>query len=129
MSTITLGGTTLSGSLQWADRYNHSAVAQSTERTLSGNLVVFHSGISKGQPITLQATEDTGWFTKAMIDAVKAMAEQAGGQFTLDWHQEESHTVMFMHDQPPAVQFEPLLKKVPQVSVDYFTGTIKLFTV
>lgn len=129
MSTITLGGTQLSGSLQWTDRYNFSSIAQTTERTLSGNLVIFNASLVSGMPITLEATQDTGWFTGAMVTAIRTMADTLNGTFALDWHQEESYNVKFMHDDPPAIQFTPLVGKVPQTGTDYFTGTIKLFTV
>lgn len=126
--SITLDGISLSPSLQWTDRYDHSPVLQETQRTLSGNLVVWHSGINKGRPISLTATTDTGWFTGAMVTAIQAIAGVSGGQYTLDWHG-EVFTVMFAHDAGSSVTFSPLLFKVPQLDADYFTGTVKLFTV
>ena len=126
--SIIIDTTTLSGSLQWVNRYSWSPVALSTKRTLGGTLVTFSQQLSKGQPIQLVANEETGWFTKVMVDAITTLSSQVGSQFTFDFHG-ETHTVMFDHTNGSAISFAPLVRKVPHVGTDYFIGTINLFTV
>lgn len=125
---ITLGGVALSDHLQWVDRYTDNRVAQTTKRTLAGNLVVFSHGLNKGREISLVATETTGWFTKAMVDAIQTLSESVGSSYSLDFHGEILN-VMFYHAKPPAVTFTPLQYKEPQTSVDYFIGRINLISV
>lgn len=125
---VTLGAVELNGSVQWLERYQASKVAQTEKRTLGGVLVVHHLTLVKGDPITLEATEDTGWFTKDMVDAIIAMANTAGGRFAFEYHGQQ-FTVMFRNSEPPSVEFTPLIPKAAPAGDDYFIGTVKLFTV
>lgn len=128
MTTIVLGGVTLSGSLIWEDKDSYNGVAQNVRRTLGGGLVVYHQPLSKGRPITLTATEETGWITRAMLDSLQVMAESAGAVYTLNLHGFVTD-VMFRHHEPPALSFTPLQHRATQLSGDFYTGQIKLFTV
>lgn len=125
---ITLDGITLSGSLQWKDRFSHSPVAQSTKRTLGGGLVVFSKGLVAGRPVTLEATEETGWITKAMLDSLASKAAVPGAVYSLDYHGEVL-SVVFRHDEPPALDFLPLVPKAAPDAGDYFIGALKLLSV
>ena len=125
---ITLGGTELNGSVQWEERFQAASVSQASKRTIGGYLVVYNMDLIRGEPVTLTATEDTGWFTKEMVDAIIAMARTTGGQYSLDYHG-AAHTVMFRHEDSPVVDFTPIVKRdIPQAG-EWFTGTVKLFTV
>lgn len=127
-TTITFNGLTLNPSLQWIDRYNWSNVAQNNIRTLGGTFVSFAMGTSGGRPITLQATENTGWFTKTMVDSLKSFADVPGATYALSFHG-ESHTVMFNHAEAPAVEFTRLVPREPPDADDPFAGTLKLIEV
>lgn len=117
-----------SANLTWPDRDNYSPVAQQRARTVTGTQVVWSQEETLGRPITLVATNDQGWLTKAQKDAVIAMAQQAGATFALTIGV-ESFTVMFRHEEGDAVSFSPLISRAVDLSEDYFTGQIKLFTV
>lgn len=125
---IILNGVTLSGSMQWTDRYAYSPVAQTVIRTLGGGSIVYSQGLSKGQPITLESQSDTGWITYAMLQALLAMAATPGAVYNLEVHG-EFNDVVFRHDAAPAVDFTPLQPKAEPDSGDYFTGTLKLLTI
>lgn len=129
MTDIVLGGLTLNPDLLWTNRFKYSPVAQATDRLLAGTLVVHNQSLQKGQPITLEANEETGWFTKLMIDQLVTWGAEPGKIMTLNYHDQESHQVMFNHEDPPALDFDFIVNRVPFVSTDYFTGTISLFTV
>ena len=118
-----LGDLILPDSIQWIDRFDWSPVAMETARTLGGTPVVWSQPLSGGQPITLEATEDVTWLDQATVDSICAMAAQSGASFILIW-EAETHTVMFRHDDPPAVSFQPLW---PHYFL--FSGTLKLMTV
>lgn len=125
---IVLGGDDLNNSLQWTDRFNFTPVAASSDRTLGGNLVVFEQGLAAGQPITLTATVDTGWFTFGMVTALKALADVAGATYVFDYHG-EMYNVQF-DKTGRAVQFTPLIPKTTYANdTDYFVGQMRLFTV
>lgn len=125
---ITLNGVQLSGSMQWADRHHWSPVAQNALVTLGGGTVVYSQSLAEGRPITLEARQDTGWITKAMLDQLEAMAAVAGAVYTIDIHGFTA-SVMFRHQDGPAVEFEPLTPKATPEATDYYIGTLRLFTV
>lgn len=126
--TISLDAIVLDDSLIWEDRHEAQKVAQAVRRTLGGSPVVFTGALGAGFPITLVATANFGWFTKAQVDALQLIADVAGGVYSLVYGALTA-SVMFRHQDAPAVAFTPLLARQTQLSTDYFTGTIKLMTV
>lgn len=126
--SIIFNGVTLDPNLIWADRYNFTPVAQSTHRTLSGNLVIFPVSIVEGQVITLEATENAGWFTGAMVTSLKSFANVAGASYVLDFHG-EIHNVIFNHEVEPVVSFTGLRPIEPQGIADPFSGVLNLLTI
>ena len=128
MTTIVLGALTLSPSLLWEDRDVYSTVVQEVKRTLGGGLVVYHQSLSAGRPVTLTATEETGWITRGMLDALQAMANVAGAVYTLNLHGFAAN-VMFRHHEAPALSFAPLQPKSTPQAGDFYIGQLKLFTV
>jgi len=125
---IILNGVTLSGSLQWTNKRSYTPVAQEVLITLGGNPVVYSKYLNKNRPITLEATEDTGWITHTMVQAIEAMASVPGAVYTFNFHG-EVFSVVFAHHEPPAIDLRPLKPRaVPEVD-DYYVGTIKLTTV
>jgi hypothetical protein len=125
---ITLNGVTLSPSMQWTDQHAHSPVAQDRVRTLGGGQLIYSQALVAGQPVTLEAQEDTGWITGTMLDQIKAMAATPGAVYTLVVHAFTAQ-VVFRHEEPPAVEFRPLQPKANPASGDYYIGTLKLLTV
>lgn len=118
-----LGDLILPDSLLWTDLWDWSPVAMETARTLGGAPVVWSQPLLRGRPVTLEAQEEVTWLNRATVDAIRAMAAQSGASFILIWEL-EAHTVMFRHNDPPAVTFEPLWPHH-----DLFTATLKLMTV
>lgn len=125
---ISLGGVALNDNMIWADRHRWSPVAQSVRQTLGGAQIVYSSSLMGGRPITLVAVEDQGWLTLAQLQAVQEMADQSGAVYTLVIDS-ESYQVVFKHDDPPALEFSPLIARATPVSGDFFIGVIKLMTV
>ena len=118
-----LGTLTLPDSLQWSDRDSFSPVIQATATTLGGGTAVFSQTRIDGRPVTLEAEDGITWLDQDTVEAIQAMAAQAGASFTLTW-ESESFTVMFRHHDPPAVDLNPIWP-----SYDLFTGTIKLMEI
>lgn len=126
--TITLGGVTLSPHMVWVDRDAAFGVQQTRLRTLGGKQVVYTQALSKGQEITLEAQSDTGWLTKAQVDAMLGLAQTPGAIYVFDYDG-TTYNVIFRHDDPPAVDFTPIVYRNNQEATDYFTGVLKLVTV
>ncbi len=115
-----LGDLLLPDSLQWSDRYACPPVTQTVVQTLAGTPVVFSTPQVSGWPLTLVAEENVTWLDQVTVDQVMVMASQPGATFLLIW-EEYACTVLFRHQEPPAVQIKPLWPHHNQ-----FIGTIKL---
>ncbi len=125
---ISLGGVTLSPSMQWTDKHAFQPVAQSVRRTLGGGVLVYAQELFKGRPITLEAQADTGWITKAMLDQLEVMAATPGGVFSLNVHGFVAD-VIFRHNEAPALEFAPLQPRAVPLATDFYLGTLKLLTI
>ena len=125
---ITLGGVVLSEHMVWSDRDVSSSVDQSLKRTLGGRALVYTQQLEKGMPITLEATQDTGWLTYAQVKAVRALADVAGAVYLLDFFGVQ-HDVLFAHHSGDAFSFTPLSYRVVHDDTDYFVGAIRLMTI
>jgi hypothetical protein len=102
---ISLDGISLNNSLQWEDRYAYNGVSQSVRRTVGGGLIVFSQELFRGRPITLVASQETGWFTFGMVEDLLERAAQPDSVYTfLFWG--ESYSVQFDNSSPPAASFQ-----------------------
>ncbi len=118
-----LGFLVLPDSMQWTDRYAWSPVVMGMELSLLGTPVVWSQSLSGGRPITLVAEKPVAWLDQAAVEAIAAMAGQAGSIFPLFWG-DDLFSVMFRHHDPPAVSFQPV-----RVNSGLFVGTVKLMTI
>ena len=125
---ITLNGTALSEALIWQDREAYAPVVQGVERTLGGRLVVDANSVSQGRPITLASARNQGWLDYATVKVLQGLAEVVGGMSTLVIGS-DSYTVMFRHEEAPAFEATPLIKRLNPADDDWFLVTIKLMTV
>lgn len=125
---ITLGGVTLPDNIVWEDKYKWSPIMQDVKTTLGGRPVVFSAELLAGRRISLVAYQDMGWLTKAQVDAVIALANVAGAVYVFVIGA-ETYNVVFRHEEPPAVEFDPLIPRAVPIDGDYFVGRIKLLVV
>lgn len=128
MSTITLDGVTLNPNMVWLERGQTLEVAQSMRYTLGGRPVFQVGTLLAGIPITLEATDDHGWITRAVWQQIVAKALIPGAQYVLQFDG-VSYPVMFRAHDAPAVDMQPIVPRVTHEDSDYFIGQIKLVTV
>lgn len=88
--------------LVWVDEFDWRPVEASTEYTLGGALVYESATRLAGRPITLQANDDAGWLgmTRAVVQAVYALAEAPGAVYVLTLADGRSFDVSFAPDSP-----------------------------
>jgi len=126
--SIKLGGIDLNNSLQWGNRFQWTPIADSVRRTLGGSQVVFTQDLLEGRPITLSATVNTGWLTKAMVDGIQTLANDPLVTRELDFFG-ELYNVRFLYSGQAPVVFVPLRSIQQLTASDYMIGTIRLYTV
>ena len=99
---ITLGALTLPQGLRWADEFDWSPLAQTTDYSLTGALLVEQATKQAGRPITLIGGQDFAWLTRAQAATLKALLD-TGAAMTLTLHDARTFTVLPANDAPLAV--------------------------
>lgn len=128
IGAIKIGGVSLNNSLQWTNRYQYAQAAQNVRRTLQGNPVVYSQSIYGARPITLEATEDTGWLQWSMVGALLTLAESPDTTYVFEFHG-ETYDVRFNYTEGPPIAFTTLRSVQVVANDEWMVGTIKLFTV
>jgi hypothetical protein len=90
---ITLGAISLPNGLRWEDEYAWHPLAQATDYSLTGALIVEQSPKQAGRPITLIGGKDFAWLTRAEVEALKALLD-AGDAMTLTLHDFRTFSVV-----------------------------------
>ena len=129
-NTLSVGGTVLAlpDDLDWADEYSWSAVEQSTERSLSGALIVEASAKTGGRSITLQSPDpQSGWITGAQLTQLRAWANVPLQEMQLTYRG-QTYPVMFRHQDGPLEAAAVAWYSDPLPS-DFFTLTMRLMDV
>lgn len=124
---ITLNGIVLSDSMTWLERYAYQPVLQQARRTIGGRLKLNSVLLSQGQPITLQATETSGWMDRTVGDALQLIAQTTDGVYVLNFNG-VLYNVAFRHYEKPALDLQALLPRTNTLPTDQLIGTIKLVT-
>lgn len=127
MADVLLNGLVLNPNIQWADRYVSFGVRQEVRVSLGGRPLISSAPLIGGRPVTLVATEDSGWLDKATVEALRTMAEQSGAAFSFTYGEELVNArVMFRHHESPALDLRPLIGRVIPEEGDFWIGSIKL---
>lgn len=100
---------TLSHDLLWTDEHAWSPVVQEAEYTLTGALLIETATRQAGRPITLEPPDDSmAWHMRSIVDTLRAWAAEPGQQFLLTLDDGRSFTVIFRHQDAPAIESTPV---------------------
>lgn len=124
--SITLGSVTLPAGLRWVDEQSWSPVRQTVQRRLNGGVVVFAGSNLAGRPITLEADADY-WLRRDEVADLQALAAVPGNVMSLSIR-DQTMTVIFRHQDAPAVDLAPLVDYEDAADDDPFVGQIKLMS-
>lgn len=120
---VTLGSITLPDDLVWIDEVGHDPVAQATQRTLGGVMVIEETELVAGVPITLGAEDQ--WVDRTTVIALRALAASAGQTHTLNLRG-DAYTVAFRR---PAIEARPVIQYADPDAGDRYAIRINLITV
>lgn len=143
---ITLGALRLPDGLVWADEFDWSPVAQATDYSLSGALLLQESIKQSGRPITLKGQQDGNHYTAGVmrgqsflgwssLDALRAALMVANTTLTLTLHDGRTFRVTPRQegDGPLKVEPRPVFKSfapaTPGADTRYFVAEIRLIEV
>lgn len=127
-TTLTVGATTvaLSDDLSWTDEFDWQAVEQTTQRSLTGALLIDYRVKTLGRPITLSGADaQAAWLTRAVVAQLYAWACAPGQDMTLVLRG-VTYTVMWRHEQPPAFTATPVVDFNDPGAADWYRVTLKL---
>jgi hypothetical protein len=125
--TILLAHIALPAGLRWIDEFDDQAVTQSVRRRLDGGLTIYPRGNVAGRPITLEATEDQ-WLTRTQAEGLAGLASAPGMILALSLRG-VGYSVLFRHQDPPALELRALVDYADPRADDPVIGRIKLMTI
>ena len=124
VATITLN----TDGLMWADEFAWNPVEQSTQRTITGALIVQTAARVAGRPITLAAEdESSGWITRAALDQCRAWASVPGKQLVLTYRG-TARDVIWRHEDT-AIDAAPVAAFNDVQSGDYYRATLRFMEI
>lgn len=126
---ITLDTVTLHPDLKWTDEHNWFPVEQTSQRTITGALIVSSATRVAGRPITLSPeNESSAWMSQSTLTALRNLAVTPGQTMTLTI-QGVSRSVIFRHHDGAAIEAEPVIFYNQSDASDWFTITIRLMEI
>lgn len=131
--TLQYGTTTLplDPDLYWEDENQYSPVAQAVDTGLTGALIIQVDGDATrpGRPVTLRPEDDnSAWMIHADLETLKTWAAIAGATFTLTLRG-VVRTVMFRHQDKPAVDARPVVHYSDVQAGDFYLVTLKFMEI
>lgn len=130
--SIYLNDIKLPDGLRFSDEFAWSPVAQASEYTLTGSLIVEQSTKQAGRPITLVGGKDFAWMTRAEVSTLKALLD-TGAEMTLTLHDARHFTVLPAAEEPLSVTPLPIVLDSgpanPSSTARYVLESLKLIEV
>ena len=130
--SIYLDNVRLSDGLRWSDEFAWSPLAQASEYSLTGALIVEQAIKQAGRPITLVGGKDFAWLTRAELATLKTKLN-AGATMTLSLHDARTFAVLPAGDEPLQVTPLPRVRDSgladPDAEAIYVLESLKLIEV
>lgn len=128
---LTDGATPLSlpDDLEWTDEFDWIPVEQSAEYSLTGSMVVETAEKLSGRPITLVGREKVAWLSRADVLQLRAWAATPGKVLTLTLADARVFSVLFRHQDAPAIEAAPVLFMAPMEPTDFYVATLKFMEI
>jgi hypothetical protein len=125
---ITIGAVTLPSDLRWADEFDTSQIAQNTQRSLSGALVISESVKTEGRSIKLTGDDEGAWISRSVLLQLRALAEQNNTNHVLDLNG-TSFNVRFDRSNGSGITAKQIINCSDPGASDNYTLELSLFTV
>lgn len=119
---------TLSDDLLWADEHDWNPVTQTSQRTITGALVV-QAGVNvAGRPITLRPENNDTWHDRSVVEQLRNFAAVPGLEMTLTLRG-TPREVIFRHHDGIAVEASPVVHFSDVQATDKYLLTLRLMEV
>lgn len=127
--TATATTVELPADLVWRDEFAWQPVEQSTERTVTGALIVQAAARIGGRPITLQPEDEAAsWISRAELEQLHAWASVPGLELELSLRG-LLRTVIFRHHDGGAIEASALIHYADVQATDNYLATVRLMEI
>lgn len=124
--TTTIGGVALDNDPIWTDKNSYPDLAAQTYIAIDGSELVLEGRRGAHFPITLEATEKTGWLKGSTVDSLRSLSSAKGSAYTLLFNG-ESYTVRFRNEvDGGAIQMNYLIDTSAPNDDTWYIGKINL---
>lgn len=127
--TLAAGATVLQldPDLIWSDEYDWAATEQSMTRSLTGKPILQYGTRIAGRPITLTASDNAAWMTRATMAQLQAWADTPGQALTLTLRGID-YPVVFRHHDGGPFEVEPVVDYADPDPADWVIATLRFMT-
>lgn len=127
--TVSTTTVTLNPDLFWEDENDWHPVEQSSDRTITGALIVQVAERIAGRPITLKPEDDASGATEHTdLEQLRNWAAVPGQEMTLTIRG-ESRTVIFRHHDGAAIEARPWVHRSDVQSGDWYLATFRFMEI
>ena len=120
---------TLPDDLLWINEFDWNPVAQTTERSLSGALLVQEGQLSHGRSVVLSGNGEAGWVSRLTVKSLYALSELANKSMTLTLPDNRQFSVIFDRSNGPSLEARQVLPFAYPEDSDAYLLTLRLLTV
>lgn len=126
---MTLDDITLPDDLLWINEFDWNPVAQTTERSLSGALLVQEGQLSHGRSIVLSGNGEAGWVSRLTVKNLYALAKAANKTMSLTLPDGRQFSVIFDRANGSGLETRQLMPFAYPDDDDLYLVTLRLLTV
>ncbi|USE38063.1 hypothetical protein [Endozoicomonas sp. SCSIO W0465] len=120
---------TLPDDLLWINEFEWNPVEQTTERSLTGALLVQEGQFNYGRPIVLSGNGEAGWVSRLTVKSLFALSETVSKTMTLTLPDNRQFSVIFDRSNGAPVEAQQLMPFAYPDDSDQYLLTLRLLTV
>jgi len=125
---ITLDDVQLDDQLQWVNEFDHDAVAQTQERSITGALLVQHGLKLHGREIDLRSNGGV-WTPLSVVRQLEAMRDEPGRVMLLTLADARQFHVIFNRESGPPLTVVPIEREAYPTLDSLYSVDLRLITV
>ena len=126
---MTLDDITLPDDLLWINEFDWNPVAQTTERSLSGALLVQEGQLSHGRSVVLSGNGEAGWVSRRTVKSLYALSKVANKTMSLTLPDGRQFSVIFDRANGSGLETRQLIPFAYPDDDDLYLVTLRLITV
>ena len=120
---------TLPDDLLWINEFDWNPVMQSTDRSLTGAMLVQEQGKLYGRPIELSGGSEAGWVSRSTVVDLLALSKIANKVMTLTLPDLREYSVIFDRQSGSPIESQQIMPFAYPDDDHHYRLTIRLMTI